>query len=179
MAFRSQPPSRVSSPTSPAAMLARASCDISGERFQFSRLFLARLRRAAIGESDLIRNRTPRHPIDARLSAHALGHAARHKATDADAEVAPQRPYHGSANPVRFGDHGIFRYVDPFAIEADAIMTVLRFPIDVADRRSVGVGAARPLAGFEAVEPGFKRRTGIAAIIAGVPAMGNQNQRQY
>src|ERR1700704_1758361 len=88
---------------------------------------------------------------------HALGHAARHEATDRRAEITAQRPHHGSADAVWFGNHGIFRYVDPFAIKSYAVMAVLGFPIDIANRRPVGVRAARPLAGFEAVKPRFKR----------------------
>jgi len=70
-------------------------------------------------------------------------------------EIAAQRPHHGSADAIRFDDDGIFRDVEPFAIESRPEVTVFRFPIDIANRGSVGVGAAQPLAGFETVKPGF------------------------
>src|ERR1700738_4467783 len=56
------------------------------------------------------------------------GHAAWHEATDGRAEIAPQRPYHGSADPVRFGDHGFVGHIDPFAIEPHAIVSVAGLP---------------------------------------------------
>ena len=44
-------------------------------------------------------------------------------------------------------------------------MAVLRIPVDVVDPEAVGEGAAEALAAREPVEPGFQRRTGIAAIV--------------
>src|ERR1700736_1912697 len=57
-----------------------------------------------------------------------LGHAAWHEATDGQPEIAAYWPYHGSADPVRLGDHGFVGHIDPFAIEPHAIVSVAGLP---------------------------------------------------
>jgi len=49
------------------------------------------------------------------------------------------------------------RHVDPLALEPDAIMTVLRFPIERGNGGAIGVEQHSPSAS-EAVEPGLERR---------------------
>ena len=63
------------------------------------------------------------------------GHAARHEAADVEpAHTVADRPDHGSSDPVRLGDDGFVRYVDPLAVDAHAIVAIAAFPIGVADR---------------------------------------------
>lgn len=95
-------------------------------------------------------------------------HAAGHEAADRGSHVVPHRPNHGSSHPVRLGDDGLIRNVNPLVIEPHAVVAVAGFPIDIADRRAVGVGAAGSLARSELVEPGFQCRIGMAAVVAGV-----------
>src|SRR5437667_5753125 len=68
---------------------------------------------------------------------NALAHAARHEAPDQDLAIKPQRPNHRASHPVRFGDQGVVGNIDPDILKADAIVAVLRFPIDVADSKAV------------------------------------------
>jgi hypothetical protein len=42
-------------------------------------------------------------------------------------------PNHSSAGAVRLGDYGIVGNVDPSALETDAVMAILRLPINIAD----------------------------------------------
>src|SRR5712671_599671 len=67
----------------------------------------------------------------------ALAHASRHEAPDKDFAVKPQRPDHRSAGPVRLGDQGVVGNIDPVILKADSIVTVLRFPINIADSKAV------------------------------------------
>src|SRR5439155_10748112 len=63
-----------------------------------------------------------------------LDHAARHEASDVDGITLKfwgHRPDHRPARPVRLGDNGIIWHIDPVAIETDAIMPVLRFPVGI------------------------------------------------
>src|SRR5260221_6831133 len=107
----------------------------------------------------------------------ALRHAARHEATDRHPEIAAQRPYHGSAYPVRFGDDSFVGNVDPIAVKPDAIMSVGRFPINIADRRAVGIRTARALAAFEAVKPLLEGRIGVTPVrIPRIPRIESQCQ---
>ena len=46
-------------------------------------------------------------------------------------------PNHSSAGAVRFGDHGAVGNIDPSALETDAVMTALRFPINIVDGEAV------------------------------------------
>jgi len=89
-------------------------------------------------------------PIPTGLTAYALGHAARHEAADIQTQGSARTRDNRSATPssgnsVRFLDHGLVRNVPPLAFDADAIVTVFGFPIDVRQRGPVSVGAARPL----------------------------------
>src|SRR5258707_9315508 len=83
----------------------------------------------------------------------AIGHAARHEAPDKGFALKPHRPHHCSAGAVRPGDHSVVGNVDPSALETDAVMAILRFPIDIADSRAVRERTAYAPAGCEPVEP--------------------------
>src|SRR6266566_3574787 len=81
----------------------------------------------------------------------SLDHAARHEASDVDLHRTARRayidrPYHRPASPVRFLDHGVVGNVPPLVFDADAIMAVFRFPIDICQRCPISVGATRALA---------------------------------
>src|ERR1700676_1189980 len=72
----------------------------------------------------------------------ALAHAARHEAPDFSIRmIGPafgrEGPNHSSAGAVRLGDYGIVGNVDPSAPERDAVMAILRLPINIADNRAV------------------------------------------
>src|SRR2546429_8370202 len=79
------------------------------------------------------------HKRPANLERHVrvcsvLDHAARHEASDVDGITLKfwgHRPDHRPARPVRLGDNGIIWHIDPLAIETDAIMPVLRFPVGI------------------------------------------------
>src|SRR5882762_5543564 len=80
-----------------------------------------------------------------------LRHAARHEAADIQTQGRPDRPminrpHHRSRNPVRFRDHGFVRNVPPLAFDADAIVAVFCFPVDIRQRGPICVGTARALA---------------------------------
>src|SRR6476620_2961296 len=85
--------------------------------------------------------------------ARALTHAPWHEAPDRDFAVKPQRPNHRASHPVRFGDQGVVRNIDPVILKADSIVAALRFPINIADSKAVRERTTQPLAGFECVEP--------------------------
>src|SRR6266849_5032378 len=107
------------------------------------------------------------------LASSSLGHAARHEATDGRAEITAQRPHHRPASPVRLGDHGIIRNIDPFVVEANAVMAVPRFPINIGKGSSIRERAAQALAGRKLVEPFIE--LGMAGVVR-VPEMGTQRQ---
>ena len=46
-------------------------------------------------------------------------------------------PNHSSARTVWLGDYGIVGNVDPSALELDAVMSILRLPINIADNKAV------------------------------------------
>jgi len=62
-------------------------------------------------------------------------------------------PNHSSAGAVRLGDHGGIGNIDPSALETDAVMAILRLPINVADGKTVHERTTKPLAGRKPVEP--------------------------
>jgi hypothetical protein len=82
------------------------------------------------------------------------------------AHAVPYRPDHGSADAVWLGDDGFVGHIDPFAVDADAVVAVAAFPIGIADHASVGIRAARPLAAFQGVEPRPQVRVGVAELAA-------------
>ena len=85
-----------------------------------------------------------------------LDHSARHEASDLDGITFKlrHRPDHRSTYEIRLGDQGIIWHIDPLAIETDAIMPVLRFPIWIGDGFAICHRTARsPFAG-ELIEPG-------------------------
>jgi hypothetical protein len=79
---------------------------------------------------------------DAGPKPRALAHAARHEAPDFSMRmigpaIGRVGPNHSSAGAVRLGDYGIVGNVDPSALETDAVMAILRLPINIADNRAV------------------------------------------
>ena len=104
-------------------------------------------------------------------------HAAWQKAADRYPGCTLDGPNHGPPRPVRHRDDGIIGHVDPLAVEPDAVMTVLGFPVNVRNGRTISVRAAEPLAAPQAVEPGFERGLGVAAIISGRGTSGKHNGR--
>jgi hypothetical protein len=70
------------------------------------------------------------------------------------------------SSPVRLGYDGVVGDVD-LLVEPSAVVTVMVFPIDVAHRSAVDIGAGT-LAGSELAELDFQRRIGIAAVVAGM-----------
>jgi hypothetical protein len=91
-----------------------------------------------------------------------LAHAAGHEAPNFSAgmigpAIGRVGPNHSSAVAVRLGDYGIVGNVNPSAVEMDAVMAVLRFPINVADNRAVRERTTLPLARCEPVEPPMLR----------------------
>src|SRR5262249_38003624 len=96
-------------------------------------------------------------------------------------EIASDRPDHCAADSIGLSDHGFVGHVDPFAVYSHAVVSTLGFPIDVADRATVGVGAARPLAAPQALEPlvQFRVLRGIASIdIARLRTWRGQHDQQ-
>src|SRR6267142_600636 len=71
-----------------------------------------------------------------------LDHAAGQEAADRNPGCPFYRPHHGPAGAIWHGDDSIVGHVDPLALEPDAIMTVLRFPIDVGNGGAIGVRTA-------------------------------------
>src|SRR5579871_6347247 len=98
-----------------------------------------------------------------------LRHRARHEASDLHARWRIGRseidgPHHGPAGAVRLADHRFVRHIPPLTFDADPIVAFLCLPIDIRQRGSICVGAARPLPRTQAVEPLLERRAGVAAI---------------
>jgi len=73
---------------------------------------------------------------EARALAHAAGYEAPNYSTR---RICPSciGPNHCSARTVRLGDYGIVGNVDPSALETDAVMAILRLPINIADNKAV------------------------------------------
>src|SRR4030095_5724490 len=114
-------------------------------------------------------------PVSRMSSSHAAGQ----ETADRNPVGPLDRPDHGPAGPIWLGDESVVGDVDPLALEAHAIVTVLRFPIDIGDGRAVGIGAARPLAASQAIEPGFERRIGVTAVVACHCAPSENSDRAY
>ena len=62
------------------------------------------------------------------------GHAARHEAANMWVSVQLNRPDHRHPGSIGFCHNGIFGNIDPFIIDPNAIMAVMRFPVDVRKR---------------------------------------------
>src|SRR5579872_1123625 len=96
----------------------------------------------------------------------ASAHRSRHKASDGFSDRALDRPNHGTPVAVRLRDHRVVRYIDPFAVETDAIVSLFRIPIGIRNRDAVRVRAARTLAAPQGIEPLLQGRAGIAPVVA-------------
>src|ERR1700730_7614234 len=95
-------------------------------------------------------------------------HTARHEAANGGSERSLDGPDHRPARPVRLCNHCIIRDVDPFIVDAYAVMAVLGFPIRVRKSETIRIRTARSLARPEAVKPWLQRRQRIAAVVAGL-----------
>src|ERR1700731_3033390 len=95
-------------------------------------------------------------------------HTARHEAANGGSERSLDGPDHRSARPVRLCNHRIIRDIDPFIVDAYAIMAALGFPIRVRNSETIRIRTAWSLAGSEAVKPWLERRQRIAAVVAGL-----------
>jgi hypothetical protein len=70
--------------------------------------------------------------------AHAAGHEAPNFSTRMiGPAIGRVGPNHSSAVAVRLCDQGVVRNIDPLVVETDAVMAILRFPINIADNRAV------------------------------------------
>ena len=79
---------------------------------------------------------------DAGPKPRALAHAAGHEAPNFSTQrIGPVKghvgPNHSSPRTVWLGDYGIVGNVDPSALETDAVMAILRLPINIADSNAV------------------------------------------
>src|SRR5689334_17191088 len=77
-------------------------------------------------------------------------HAPRHEASDAN-ESAVQKvgPDHRATSAVRFIHDSVVWNINPLAINAYAIVTILSFPIGVINALRIGAIAAGPLAAVQ------------------------------
>jgi hypothetical protein len=96
----------------------------------------------------------------------ASGHAAGNKTADAWMAVDVVLPDHRAPGAVRLRDDGTVGHHDPFAVDADAIMPAVGFPIRIGDYVSVGISTALPKFALQAFEPLLQRRIGVATVIA-------------
>src|SRR5579872_2033199 len=98
-----------------------------------------------------------------------LDHRARHEAADGNGVAGiADRPDHGAADAVRHGDDGVVGDIKPLAVEPYPVMTTGAFTIDIGDGRAISIGATRPAAAREVVEPGLDLGIGAgeASIVA-------------
>ena len=77
-------------------------------------------------------------------------HTARHEAANGGSERSLDGPDHRPARPVRLCNHCIIRDVDPFIVEAYAVMAALGFPIRIRKSETIRIRTARSLARLEA-----------------------------
>src|SRR6516165_4996263 len=76
----------------------------------------------------------------------ALRACAREEAADLRLPVRVHvRPDHSGPELIRLGDYCIVRHDDPLAIQAHAIVALLRIPIDIVYPEAVGERAAQPI----------------------------------
>src|SRR6476620_3798265 len=80
-------------------------------------------------------------------------HTARHEAANGGSERSLDGPDHRPARPVRLCNHGVIRDVDPFIVDAYAVMAAPGFPTRVRKSETIRTRTARSLAGPEAVKP--------------------------
>src|SRR3954467_8452159 len=107
-------------------------------------------------------------------------HAAGHEAADHGAAVDVIRPDHGAADAVWLGDHGVVGHLNPVAQESHAIMSVAGVPVDIVQRRAVGVGTAGTAAlAAQALEPAFEGRVCVATVVAGLHRWSDHDSNRY
>jgi hypothetical protein len=69
----------------------------------------------------------------------SLGHAPRYEAENLWVPVQPAGPNHRPPRTIWLCYNGILWDVDPFPVDLNAIVTVMRFPIEVRERPTIGV----------------------------------------
>src|SRR6202140_4290523 len=104
-------------------------------------------------------------------------HTAWYEAANGGSERSLDGPDHRPARPVRLCNHCVIRDVDPFIVDAYAVMAAPGFPIRVRKSETIRIRTARSLGGPEAVKPWLERRKRIAAVVAGLyPADKRRNE---
>src|SRR6202035_3469428 len=93
------------------------------------------------------------HIIWKRSRGRGSCHTARHEAANGGSERSLDGPDHRPARPVRLRNHGVIRDVDPFIVDAYAVMAALGFPIRIRQSETIRIRTARPLAGPDPVKP--------------------------
>src|SRR5713226_8178600 len=107
----------------------------------------------------------PRYQLDLVIELwKSLGHAPRHEAENLRVPVQPGRPNHCPPCTIWLCYNGILGDVDPFAIDLNAIVTVMLFPIEVRERPTIGVRTTSALFAGQLFKPFVKWRIGIFAI---------------
>ncbi len=107
--------------------------------------------------------------IDQEWSRKGLRARSREEASDPCLTVRVHvRPNDRRTEFVGLGDDGVVRDKDPFAVQAHAIVALLRVPIDVLDAEAVGERTAQSLFAGELVEPCMQRIVRVAAVVAGM-----------
>jgi hypothetical protein len=96
--------------------------------------------------------------------------------------VTHHRPHHRLAETIRLGDHRVIGNVDPFSIDANAVVN-FRFcdighdiPIRVLNNDAISKAAAKASTARETVEPRFQWRIRIAAVIASICGLDRQHR---
>src|SRR6266700_1557320 len=117
--------------------------------------------------------------FEVKKVAQTSRHAAGQEAADRNPERAFDRPDHRPTGTVRLRDNGIIGDHDPFALEADAVMTILGFPVRIRDGKTVCVRATKSLAALERIEPWFQRGQGVAAVVTRRRIAGQSSGRKY
>jgi hypothetical protein len=78
--------------------------------------------------------------------------------------VQPNRPDHRHLGSIGLGDNGIVGNIDPFVIDPNAIMAVMRFPVDIRNRHTIRVRTAAALFAGQLLKLVVQRRIGISAV---------------
>ena len=74
-------------------------------------------------------------------------------------------PHHGRAETVGLGHNGVVGHHNPFSLNADTIVAILRVPIDILQTDTVGKGAAQSVSARKMVEPFLEGRISEAAVV--------------
>jgi len=99
----------------------------------------------------------PRAALSRVRSEASLAHGTRQKASNRYSQGSFQRPYHRSPRAIGLGDDSFVRNIDPFSVDPDAVVTVLRFPVGIGNDDAVRARAAQAFAALQPIEPRFQR----------------------